>query len=73
MAGAERLGDVLNLSCVSFGCALGTAQQGCAAGAAQVGLLQDRVPRRLEAGGEQRELPGLRADKSPCKLLKVWL
>lgn len=30
----------------------GAAQQGCAAGAAQAGVLQDRVPQHLEAGGE---------------------
>lgn len=35
---------------------LGSAQQGCAAGAAQAGVPQDpvpRVPRSLEAGGEE--------------------
>lgn len=42
----------LKLCCVSFASPLGSAQQGCAAGAAQAGLPQDRVPWRLEAGGE---------------------
>lgn len=64
----------LNLSSLFFAFPLGAAQQGCEAGSAQAGIPQDQdcVPRRLEAGGEPG-LPRVRAEESPCKLLKVWL